>query len=108
MRAASLDHLGGCHQQFVGYFEAEHLGGGEGDDEIKFGRLLDGEGGRLRLAQNLVDIVGGAPEQVREIWTIGHQTSRLDVLPGNCKWSAGAPPWLRCECGRGWLLRAGR
>jgi hypothetical protein len=40
---------------------------------------------RIRLepagpAQNLVDIIGGAPQQVREVWSIGHQTSRLDVL----------------------------
>ena len=29
----------------------------------------------------LSTIVGGAPEQVRDVWSIGHQTSRFDVLP---------------------------
>ena len=61
--------------------EAERLGGREIDDEIEFGRLLDRDVGGLRAAQNLVDIVGGAPEQVREVRSIGHQTSRFDVLP---------------------------
>ena len=64
-----------------GIVETERLGGGQIDDEIEFGRLLDREVARLRPAQNLVDIVGGAPEQVREVWSIGHQTSRFDVLP---------------------------
>ena len=64
-----------------GTVEAERLGGRQIDDEIELGRLLDRDVGRLRPAQNLVDIVGGAPEQVREIWSIGHQTSRFDVLP---------------------------
>jgi hypothetical protein len=31
--------------------------------------------------QNLVDIVGGAPELVREVWSIGDQTCRFDVVP---------------------------
>ena len=64
-----------------GTVEAERLGGVQVDDEIELGRLLDRDVGRLRPAQNLVDIVGGAPEQVREVWSIGHQTARFDVLP---------------------------
>jgi hypothetical protein len=36
---------------------------------------------RLRPAQNLVNKVGGAAEQVREAWSIGHQTSRFDPFP---------------------------
>ena len=64
-----------------GTVEAERLGGRQIDDEIELGRLLDREVGRLRPAQNLVDIVGGAPEQVREVRSIGHQTSRFDKFP---------------------------
>ena len=50
-------------------------------DEIEFGGLLDRDVSRLRPAQNLVDKFGGAPEKVRQICPIGHQTSRFDVLP---------------------------
>src|SRR5258707_9917912 len=31
-------------------------------------------------AQNLVDELGGAPEQIGEVWSIGHQTSHFDVF----------------------------
>src|SRR5439155_11188351 len=47
---------------------------------LEFCRLLHRDIPRLRAAQNLVDIVGGAPEQVREVWSIRHQTSSVDVL----------------------------
>src|SRR5262249_58932989 len=49
-------------------------------DEIELGRLLDRNFARLRPAKNLVDIIGGASEQVRDVWSIGHQTSHFDVL----------------------------
>src|SRR5262249_33558694 len=49
-------------------------------DEVKFGRLLNRYVGWLHPTENLVDHVGGAPEQVREVWSIGHHTSDLDVL----------------------------
>jgi hypothetical protein len=41
------------------------LGGGEVDDEIELGRLLDRDVAWLRPAQNFVDQLGGAPEQIR-------------------------------------------
>ena len=63
------------------HFEAERLGGRQIDDQIELGRLLDRDVSRLRPAQNLVDEVGGAPELVREVWSIGHQTARFNVLP---------------------------
>src|SRR5262249_53199441 len=50
-------------------------------DEIGFGWLLDWDVGRLGPTQNLVDITSRAPEQVREVWSVGHQTARFDVLP---------------------------
>ena len=55
--ARSEERLGNC--------QAERLGGLEIDDQLELGRLLDRQVGRLRPSQNLVDIVGGAPEQVR-------------------------------------------
>ena len=36
-------------------------GGGQIDHEIELGRLFDRQVVRLRSAQNLVDIIGGAP-----------------------------------------------
>jgi hypothetical protein len=65
----------------AGNFEAERLGGRQIDDQIELGRLLDRDVSRLRPTQNLVDEVGDAPELVREVWAIRHQTARLNVLP---------------------------
>src|SRR5256885_15940039 len=70
--AHSLDHLVGAQQERLRDRQAERLRGGQADDEIEFRRLLDREVTGLRSAQNLVDIVGGTPEHVRPIWSIGH------------------------------------
>ena len=53
-----------------------------GRNEIELGRLLDRNAGRLRPPpQNLVNQVGSATEQVREVWPIGHQCSRFNHFP---------------------------
>src|SRR5215475_4426625 len=71
---ASFDQLVGAQEERFGDREAEYFGSRQVDDEIELGRLFDGDVARLRPTQNLVDIVGGAPEQVGEVWSIGHQT----------------------------------
>src|SRR5215831_19592204 len=63
-----------------GIRHAERLSDGQVDDEIELGGLLDRDVTRLRPAQNLVNIISGAPELVRKAWPIGHETSRFNVF----------------------------
>src|SRR5215813_2599688 len=77
----SFDHLVGAQEERLGNLQSEHPGSGQIDNEVEFGWLFDWEVGRLCAAQNLVDILGRAPEQVGYVCSIGHQTSRFDVLP---------------------------
>src|SRR4051812_8433297 len=76
----SFDHLVGAQEERLRDRQSECLGGSKIEDELELGRLLDREVGRLCPAQNLVDKVGSAPEKVRGVRSIGHQTSRFDVL----------------------------
>src|SRR3974390_842260 len=76
-----FDHLVGHHEQLVWHGKAKRLDGREINNEIELGWLLDRDVARLRPAQNLVDVVGGAPEPVWEAYSIGHETSRFDVVP---------------------------
>ena len=49
-----LNDLVGDGEQLVRNFQTERLRSDQIDGEIEFGRLLDGDVGRLRPAQNLV------------------------------------------------------
>jgi hypothetical protein len=61
-KAELFDYFVGAGKHCRGYFESERLGSGQVDDEIELGWLLDRQVARLRSMQNLVDIVGRAPE----------------------------------------------
>ncbi len=67
LRSGLLDHLVGAEEKRGRNAEAERLRRDQVHDEIEFGRLLDRDVARLRPPQNLVDIVGSAPKQIREI-----------------------------------------
>src|SRR5690242_8235618 len=79
----SLDHLVRACEQRWRDFEAERFGGRQIDYEVELGRLLNRDFARLCPAQNPVDMVSGAPVQVRVIWSIGDETSSLDILLGD-------------------------
>ena len=76
-KALLFDHLVGAGEQCRRHVKAERLRGRQIDDEIELGRLLDRNIGRLRPAQNLVDIIGGAPEQVQD--SLVRRTSDLPL-----------------------------
>src|SRR5262249_58827711 len=68
-----------CGQNSAGSLEtsrpsAPYISRRQIDDEIEVGRLLDWDVAWLRPVQNLIDIFGGAPEQVREVCSIRHYT----------------------------------
>src|SRR5262249_43590095 len=77
-----LDHLVGAGEQRGWHFYTKRLRGRQIDDEVELGRLFDRDVGRLRPAQDLVDHVGCAPEQIRQVWTVGHETPCFDISAG--------------------------
>src|SRR5260370_29259353 len=79
-RFASLDQLVREYQDKGRDIQTEGFGSREIDDELEFGRLLHRQFGRLRPAQNPINILGGAPELVRKAWPIGHETSPYNVI----------------------------
>ena len=72
---ASFDHLSGNREQLIWNSEAECLRGREINDQIKFCGLLYRDIGGFRAAQNFVHQLSRAPEQVREVWSVGQETS---------------------------------
>src|SRR5215813_5925566 len=80
----SFDHLVGEGEQRRRNRQAERLGDLQIDDEIEFNRLLDRQIGRLRSAQNPVNITSGAPELVSKVYSIGHQTSASTLSREPC------------------------
>ena len=56
-----FDHLVGAGEQRRRHFQANRLRHDQVNDEVELGRLLDRDVGSLGPAQNLVDIVTGAP-----------------------------------------------
>src|SRR5215472_8724240 len=76
-----FDHLVGAQQERLWDSEAEGFCGGQIDDEVEFGRLLDRNVAWFHPAQNLVRNVTGASKHVWTVSSIGHQTSRFEIIP---------------------------
>src|SRR4030095_10292080 len=49
-------------------------------DQVELGRLFDWNVGWLRATQDLVDLLCGTPAPVCPVGSIGHQSSRFDIL----------------------------
>jgi hypothetical protein len=60
--APLFDDLVGAQQESFRDLQAQRFGGGQVDDEIELGRLLDRNVRGLRPTQNLVDEIGAAME----------------------------------------------
>src|SRR2546426_7412032 len=77
----SLDHLVRPRQHRWRNRQAEGLGDLEVDDQLKRGRLLDGQVGGLGALEDLVDEDGRAPPDLAEVHAIGDQPAGLDIQP---------------------------
>src|SRR5690349_11269429 len=71
----------GAQQERLRDRETQRLRHSDVHHQLELGWLLDRDIGGLSAAQNLVDEIGGASEQVGIIRSIGHQTVWLDVIP---------------------------
>src|SRR5262249_43015558 len=66
-------------QERLGNREVECLGSSQIKNEIVPSGLLHGQIAGLRAEQDFVDVVGRAPKRGREVWSIRHQASNLDI-----------------------------
>jgi hypothetical protein len=68
--ALLFDHLVSAQEEISTDRQSERSRCFEIDDKLEFGGLLNRQVGRLRAFQNLVDISGGAQEQIGKAWAI--------------------------------------
>src|SRR4030095_3637905 len=75
-----LDHPVCPRQHCARNREADLLGSYQVNHELKLRGLLDWQLGGLGAFENFVYVGGRAPEQVRKIHSVKHQTARFDNL----------------------------
>src|SRR4029077_11103943 len=90
----SLDHLVRSRQDAGWNRQAKLLSGFQIDDQFELSRLLDRKVGRFPSLEDLVNVGGGAPEQVRKTHSVKHQTTCVDKL---AVWIDSWQPVLRRE-----------
>src|SRR5438132_7531741 len=78
---SSLDYLVRPQQQRLRNRQPEGLGGLEIDDQLELRGLLHRKIRRFRAPEDFVHISGRTPGQVQEMRTVGHVTTRIDVIP---------------------------
>ena len=78
---SSLDHLIRPAQQRVRDPQAEGLHRLEIDHQVELRGLLDGEIARLGALENLAHIGARPSGQLGQASGLGHEATRLDVLP---------------------------
>src|SRR5262245_55195266 len=70
-----FDHLVGAGDERRRYVETDRFGGGEVDDELKLGGLLDRQVAWLFTLEDTIDIGRGLPISIEHFRPIGHQPS---------------------------------
>ena len=74
----SLDHPVRSRQHVGRDRQADLLRGFKIDYQLKLGRLLDGQFGRLRPLEDFVDVSRGAAKRLEIVGGIGHETAAID------------------------------
>src|SRR3954453_5387250 len=71
--AHSFDHLIGASEDILWDFQPQRFRNRHVDRHVELRGLLDRQIAWLRAAQNLVHVIGGAPEQVWEVGSVGDE-----------------------------------
>ena len=77
-----FDDLVGEHQEIMWHFDPKRPGRFEINDEVEFGRLLHRDVAGLGPAQNLIDQLGGSPNQAWIAWPIAEQKACSGTAAG--------------------------
>jgi hypothetical protein len=80
-RHGSADDLAGLEEEGWWNGQPKGLGRLQVDDQFELHGLLHGQVRRRGAFQDAIHVVGGAPVHVMQVHAVGHQPSRLRILP---------------------------